>query len=937
MSFLRKIKDKINTISNVIIKSHDIAKDKRLTQRPVFDVYFTEKPGIRHPEIIPTLPLLSYVHNNSPSIKVATMRLRETIFRRGFEWERKFEARCKDCEEEYEDVINKCENCGGTNIEIPDKNEIKRADDFFEKCNIYDHHKSGKRKLLHLLKEIEDDLNIYDDAYIIGIKEYWMDKEGNIKLTSLHQIVRGNPVTMRIVADEFGDPGGKWATCLRHRDVIEDIVDNNIDDLRCRKCGRKLYEVHYVSVEGGGDSPSAYYIGDEIIKVSKYHPGALYGYSPIVTLWQTALTLTNMTEYIYRAYSEAHLPKGVLAMKTSNPDSAYEFWKDVDDKLSKDKHYIPKMFLEGEGNGTGSGMEFVKFMDTLEEMQYIPVRDEIRRTIASIYGVTNIFIGDTAGVGGLNSESTQIDITNMAAESGIAIYNDHIMPEILSWLGIKDWNYVLQSPFEENKQRELNEQLSQVNIAQSMLNMGFSVDLGEEDVFEFKYSGEAKKQEQGRFDQPDMRTPEGGFGENPEQNVPEGGTNQNSEPSMPGMNENTLKMSIQKSRIYIKHPNEAPKGAKIQRSPRGSYYYDKVEQKPVAQPQRPNEQTLNMDKRRRIETLLQQANDHYENILEEYKYSKDINPSHAFSLQDDLEKTRNLIGQLHQNYQELFGDEPQIGKEDGGRNININIQKMEQDFDEIKKYSGEREDIQQTKKFYKELTNIFNIEMSKIMNGAEKFSKIEIQNLINKTLNETILKMEDHTRHHLGLSYREGQQYVAELIGKAINFSKVDESAISAIVNKKVLFDSYKNMSIDLSKKLNEVIEDSFRHPETHSIDNMVRKMQESTSADLYKLSRIARTESHIASQTGRAISFEKFDPNNEFRYKWAIRRDTRTSDVCKAIDTQVEVEGGGKGVTLNRLNDILKENVMKYHPNLEFRPWMCHPNCRSGLVRVFD
>lgn len=982
---LREIKNKINKLVGNILTKNYIGTDKRLTQRPVFDVFINERPGIKHPEIAPTLTLLDYVHKNSPAIKIATTRLRESIFRRGFEWEPCFESKCNSCNKEFEAIVQKCDSCNSDNIAIPDTTNIKRADAFFESLHIYSVDEMGNRKLLHLLKQIEDDLNIYDDAYIIGIKEYWQDDKGDIKLTTLHQIIRGDPVTMRIVADEFGDPGGKWAICLRHRDEIQEISDNNLKELRCTKCGRRLYEVHYVCVEGGGDNPIAYYIGNEVIHTSKHSPSALYGYSPIVTLWQYALTLTNMMEYVYRSYQEAHLPRGVLAMRTSNPDSAFEFWRDVDDKLQKDKHYIPKIFLEGDGQGTGSGMEFIRFMDTLEEMQYIPVRDEIRRTIASMYGVTNIFIGDVSGVGGLNSilplepiiirnklgeidilpiealypskwsritcepitnlrfagndyskaynsmardiqennievlsksgwtkvkyiqkfkvedkpcidveigngsiritedhsifkdgeafkgseltigdkidiikpdfskfniykldtefawlmglfvaegnayyskksvypncdisnnnydiiekvvkivennfgmkckikkdkrcnnyivkfdrvisrlivehcywrdnlfgrpnivekkvplrvlngndevkrafldgyyegdgdsvdnenqtktvagihralmagiqflynslgykttqlyrwynstidnenwtkpvtikilsgrysvdkkveneiynldkynysgyvydietddhgfvagvgychahnsEDTQIDITNMAAESGISVYNEYVLPEILNWLNINDWNYILQSPFEENKKREIDEKMGQVNIAQAMLSMGFTVEIGEDDVFDFKYSGTAKQDNQ--------------FAANDEFNTE--------------FNPDEQFKSIEKAKIYVKQPGQAPDGAKIQRGARGSYYYETT-------PQRPYEETLNMDKPRRAETLLHSATEHYKNLLEEYKDTKDANPGRAVSLQTDLEDTRNMIQRLHQEIGEKY-------------------------------------------------------------------------------------------------------------------------------------------------------------------------------------------------------------------------------------------------------------------------------------------
>lgn len=1260
----RELKDKINKWSkNLLLKSYDLSKDKRLTQKPSYEIFFNERPGIKHPEITPTLPLLLYIHNNSPPIKIATMRLRESIFRRGFEWERKFESKCSDCKKEFEDVVQQCDGCGSKNIKIPDMNEIKRADKFFKQCNIYDPHTAGKRKLLHLLKQIEDDINIYDDAYLIGIKEYWQNDEGDIKLTTLHQILRGNPVTMRLVGDEYGEPGGKWAVCLRHRDIVEEISDNNLDKLKCRKCGRKLYEVHYVSVEGGGDNPMAYYIGDEVIHAcyddqtevltksgfklfknllyddeiatlnkdtnnleyqlpseiqsydyngemynidsrrinlsvtpnhriyvkkqhgdkfefieaqnldkhsyyfrkdcnwegkeleyfilsnidkkenlgfldkhfddikipmdlwleflgyyisegsttwvhhntyhvgiaqsknanpdkyakiekcldkistywhknengfgltnkqlasylyklgkshdkyipndfmnlsqrqlkilfdalllgdgsicyayctytttskklsdqiyelgikcgytskltvreindsnntgiiggreikfkngfiyllnfggyinkvnntgtpsietsnitthnyngkvycctvpnsiimvrrngvhiwcgnSKYAPSSLYGFSPIVTLWQYCLTLTNMMEYIYRSYTEAHLPKGILAMRTSNPDAAFEFWRDVDDKLNKDPHYIPKMFLEGDGNGTGSGMEFVKFMDTLEEMQYIPVRDEIRRTIASLYGVTNIFIGDTSQSGGLNSEDTQIDITSMAAESGIAIYNDHIMPELLKWLNINDWNYELQSPFEENIQRELNENQSKVTIMQSMLQAGFDIELGEEDVFDFKYSGAPKKQDTsggfGGFDGQDSD-----FGANPEE-------------GSPGFNDSDIKMGLEKSRIYVKHPNQAPQGSKIQRGVNGAYYYDTT-------PQRPHEEVLSMNKRRRIETLLHSATEHYENLLEEYKHSKDVNPGHAMSLQGDLQETRQMIRELQNNYKELFGDQPEMEKDLEGRNININIQK----------YLGESPDNAEALQFQKELNKIFDEEISKILNSTKRFSGDDIKVFTKQVLDDAIWKMRIHTNRHIRKLYDSGQAYVGELVGKSLDFSKVDEMAIKAITERKVLWNAYANMEKELSKNINDIITESYKDPKTFSIHNMVNKMREATDAETYRLERIVRTETRTATQKGREMGFKKVDTDGKYRYNWAIKHDSRTSDICKDIEEIVKSEGGGRGVTLDRLNEILKTISKKHNGETwEYRDWTPHINCRSGIVRSF-
>lgn len=899
---LREIKNAINKISmNLIFKVDKRSQDKRLTPHPAFELFFNQPPGIKQPEVLPTLPLLAYVHNNSPPIKIATMRLRESIFRKGFEWEEKFKCKCanKNCEKEFDKLVDTCDSCGSKNIVTPNKHEIKRAEKFFEQCNIYDDDKKGKRKLLHLLKQIEDDLNIYDDAYIIGIKEYWQDGEGNIRLASLHEVVRANPINMRIVADEEGDKGGRWATCLRHRDVIEDIIGN--EDKKCPKCGRKLYEIHYVSVEGGGESPKTYYIGDEVIHVSFYSPTNLYGFSPIVTLWHYALTLTNMIEYVYKSYTEAHLPKGVLAMRTANPDSAYEFWKDVDDKLQKDKHYIPKMFLEGDGNGTGSGMEFVKFMDTLEEMQYIPVRDEIRRTIAAIYGVTNIFIGDTSGVGGLNSEDTQIQITNMAAESGISIYNTYVMPEILRWLNISDWKYVLQSPFEENKQRELTENQTSVGIAQSMLNMGFDVELGEEDVFDFKYSGKAQNPNQ-------MQGFGGGFDQSGREMGGEGNEDYGNFVGEPGSG----------AKNYVGSPQEAPQGVNVKRSPRGSYYYENksIEKSP---------NIMQFSRERRIKELLDSTHEHYNDLLEEYKHTKDVNPNRAVMIQQDIDDVRSMINRLHHEYDEF---DKEVEKDEEKQNININIQK----------YLGEKPDNRLQTKFQTELNKIFEEEIEKVMKNAEKFSGEEIKVFTKKVLDDAIWKMSNYTRRHIEQSYKEGQNYVENLVKTAIDFSKIDKEAIDAILKRNVLWDSYENLSKDTSEKFNEIIKDAYSDPKTFSIQNLVNKMREVADSENYRLSRIARTETHVASMKGREISFQKTDTEGKNLYKWAVRHDKRTTKTCLDIEKQVELEGKGKGVSLQRLNEIIKEISLRDNgANWQYRDFQPHISCRSGITRSFD
>ena len=108
------------------------------------------------------------------------------------------------------------------------------------------------------------------------------------------------------------------------------------------------------------------------------------------------------------------MPKGLLAVQTRNIESMKTFWRGVKEKMEQDAHFIPVMGIEAE-NGRGS-VEWVKFMDSLKEMDYISVKEDLRDRVAAFYGVSKIFMADNSASGGLNNEGMQILVTNRAVE-----------------------------------------------------------------------------------------------------------------------------------------------------------------------------------------------------------------------------------------------------------------------------------------------------------------------------------------------------------------------------------------------------------------------------------------------------------------------------------------------------------------------------------------
>ena len=157
----------------------------------------------------------------------------------------------------------------------------------------------------------------------------------------------------------------------------------------------------------------------------------------------------------------------------------------VKEKLEKDPHYIPIMGIETEGNNRGS-VEWIQFMNTLKEMDYIPVKDDLRDRIGAFYGVSKAFQADTSTSGGLNNESMQILVTNRAVEMSQNVYNQYLFPYLMREFGITDWSLKLLRSEEEDDVAHLRRREIEINLATQIKNLGFEVDMDEEGNFIFK-------------------------------------------------------------------------------------------------------------------------------------------------------------------------------------------------------------------------------------------------------------------------------------------------------------------------------------------------------------------------------------------------------------------------------------------------------------------
>jgi len=156
-------------------------------------------------------------------------------------------------------------------------------------------------------------------------------------------------------------------------------------------------------------------------------------------------------------------------------------------------------------------MEFVRFAYSLDELDYLPVRDEIRERISGLFGVSNIWMQDTESSGGINNESQQLTVMSRVVEGAQRSYHTDVMPKFERAFKITDWFLRIQTPEETNEMAELQIFQIKVGIAGQMVGMGFGAEYDSEEK-EFTYTGRVQSKEEQEQTQRDAANPFGGGG-----------------------------------------------------------------------------------------------------------------------------------------------------------------------------------------------------------------------------------------------------------------------------------------------------------------------------------------------------------------------------------------------------------------------------------------
>ena len=346
-------------------------------------------------------------------------------------------------------------------VENPDLEQKERLVKFMDDCNIFD------QSLEEVLRQFHFDLNSIDDAFIYLVKEYRKADDGSLR-SKINEIRRLNPALIEFDLDAAGLPKNAHFMCPIHREDVKE------EPGKCHKDDCEL-EMQPVMYKYYHRNQHLFLFDGEVIHLSKFSPSETYGGSPILTIFEKALTLIGMDKNLYRYFFERKMPASMMMVFTDDPESLRRERQQIAAQTRLDPNYIPMVAVSARNNR--GRVDMVRLFHTLNEMDYLPVRNEVRERIAAMWGVTPAWQGAPEAFGGLSTQTQQLVVMSRVVEGDQRLFHEKVFPQILEAFGITDWGLKLPNPEEKAEATRISFSQQKAQIAQQFIGLGFDVRL----------------------------------------------------------------------------------------------------------------------------------------------------------------------------------------------------------------------------------------------------------------------------------------------------------------------------------------------------------------------------------------------------------------------------------------------------------------------------
>jgi len=418
-------------------------------------------------------------------------------------------------------------------VENPDDSQLDRLKKFLNDCNVFD------QGLEEVLRQFHWDMNTVDDAFLYFSKEYYDGGDGKLN-SRVTEIRRINPALIEFDLDETGLPKNSHFFCPIHREQITEKPETCPEEDCKQKMQPAMYRYLY-------RTEVHYFLDSEIVHLSKFNPTETYGWSPILTIFEKALTLIGMDRNLYRYFFERKMPASMVMVTTDDPESLKREREALAAKTRQDPNYIPMIAVSSRTNR--GRVDMVRLFHTLQEMDYLPVRAEIRERVAAIWGVAPMWQGAPDSFGGLTQQTSQLTVMSRVVERDQRQIMEKVFPSLLDNFGVTDWKMVLPNPEEKAEATRIAQSQQKAAIAAQMLGMGFDVKLkgndlkieeldflisgepvptaklaGEQQALALEQAEQQAAQQEAMMEQAQQAAPQGGEEAPPEEGSQEGGS-----------------------------------------------------------------------------------------------------------------------------------------------------------------------------------------------------------------------------------------------------------------------------------------------------------------------------------------------------------------------------------------------------------------------------
>jgi len=435
---------------------------------PLFRDLYNQRPGLDPIESFnttvarPAMYLAAFFEQEVSIFADTVQTIVQETLRNGVEWKPRFASKCRLCDFESKEELDKCPNCGSDQLREPNKSELRlfsRLDgtSFIDKAN------DNGQSLMDVLNLAVRNTVVFDKPVWLLINAYVTKPTGEVDRVYPQELLALDPRYVEPIYDRnSGRFGNGTRVCLRHRD------ESQAGD-KCKTCGMKLYDIQYRSVATGA---ARSYVEGEVITGSLYHPFLITGY-PLILKMADDMFAYHYIEKRIRKNFEKGRPPGMIGVKSSNPASLYAEWQKIQAKMKEDPSYVP--IIACDAAGSGSPITYVNLMQDLNAY-VLPMKEEIRQRHGSLFGVSIIYQNDTSNSGGLKNDLNLIRVTRNTIERMRGFVNDKMLRPLVRAFGIEDHDLIIKPDDDEDKAAELAMKQKEAEYAKTLADMGIGTE-----------------------------------------------------------------------------------------------------------------------------------------------------------------------------------------------------------------------------------------------------------------------------------------------------------------------------------------------------------------------------------------------------------------------------------------------------------------------------